>query len=288
MIGQITKIISNLYYVNVDNKVYACHSRGLFRNNKITPLVGDFCKIDSDNCYILDILPRKNFLNRPLVANVDQCIIMTSLVKPDFDSNLLDKLLVVCEINNIKPIICFSKEDLLNENEKALYKEIASYYKKIGYQVFYNYETEKIKEIFKDKTTFFTGQTGSGKSSMLNRLDSSLNLEVGEISLALGRGKHTTRCVELLSLFEGKLVDTPGFSSIDLSRYSKEEIRDSFIEFGFNCKYKDCNHINEDISLCDVKKRVENKQILRSRYENYINFEKEINNEKNFSINTKQ
>lgn len=287
MIGQITKIISNLYYVNVDNKVYACHSRGLFRNKKITPLVGDYCKIDEKNLYILDILPRKNSLNRPLVANVDQAIIMTSLANPDFDSNLLDKLLVVLEINNIKPIICFSKEDLLKEEDKKYYKNIANYYKKIGYLVFYNYEKDKIKELFKDKTTFFTGQTGSGKSSMLNTLDSTLNLEVGEISLALGRGKHTTRCVELLNIFGGKLVDTPGFSSIDLSIYSKESIRDSFIEFGFNCKYKDCNHINEDALLCDVKRRVENKEILESRYENYINFEKEINNEKSFSIYTK-
>jgi len=287
MIGQITKIISNLYYVNVDNKVYACHSRGLFRNQKITPLVGDYCKIDEKNAYILDILPRKNSLNRPLVANVDQGIIMTSLVKPDFDSNLLDKLLVVLEINNIKPIICFSKEDLLKEEDKEYYREIANYYRKIGYLVFYNYEKDKIKEIFKDKTTFFTGQTGSGKSSMLNTLDSTLNLEVGEISIALGRGKHTTRCVELLNIFGGKLVDTPGFSSVDLSIYSKESIRDSFKEFGFNCKYKDCNHINENITLCDVKRRVENKEILESRYKNYINFEREINNEKNFGIYTK-
>ena len=272
MTGQIIKIVSNIYYVNIDNKVYACHSRGLFRNKKIIPLVGDMCKVDMDNNYILDILPRKNYLDRPLVANVDQGIILTSLKHPDFDANLLDKLLVVLEINKIKPVICFSKEDLLTTEEKEYYKNIVDYYKNIGYEVYYNYEIDKIKKIFKDKTSFFTGQTGSGKSSLLNKLDNTLNLEVGEISLALGRGKHTTRVVELLSILGGKLVDTPGFSSIDLSIYSKEHIKDAFIEFGSNCRYKDCGHINEDSSICDVKRRVNEGEILESRYDNYVYF----------------
>ena len=286
MIGQIVKIISNLYYVNINDEIYACHSRGLFRNKNITPLVGDMCKVDIENSYILDILPRKNHLDRPLVANVDQGIIITSLKNPDYDSNLLDKLLLVLEINNIKPIICFSKEDLLSNEEIGYYQEIVNYYKSIGYDVFYNYEIDKIKEIFKDKTSFFTGQTGAGKSSLLNTLDNSLNLEVGEISLALGRGKHTTRCVELLNILGGKLVDTPGFSSIDLSLYTKEQIRDAFIEFSFNCKYKDCYHTNEDESICDVKRRVNSNEILKSRYDNYLNFIGGNGNEKNISFYT--
>lgn len=273
MKGQIIKIISNLYFVNCDNEVYKCHSRGNFRNKNILPVVGDFCIIDKKDNYILEILPRKNFLIRPLVANIDQGLIVTSLKTPDFSENLLDKLLLVMEINKIKPIICITKEDLINDEERKKYIEIINYYRKIGYDVYYNTELDKLKKIFKDKTTVFTGQTGAGKSSLFNRLDSRLNLDVGEISFALGRGKHTTRCVELIEIFDGKLVDTPGFSSIDLSIFSKEEIRDNFREFkNYICKYSDCMHINELIDECNVKKAVKSGDILKSRYENYLKF----------------
>lgn len=273
MKGQIIKILSNLYFVNCDNTVYECHSRGVFRNQKITPVVGDFCVVDKDTNYILEILPRKNFLIRPLVANIDQGLIVTSLKTPDFSTNLLDKLILIMELNNIKPIICITKEDIVSDDLKNEVKEILTYYKKIGYSVYYNYELDEIKKIFKDKTTVFTGQTGAGKSSLFNRLDSSLNFETGEVSIALGRGKHTTRFVELVNLFDGKLVDTPGFSSIDLSIYSKEQIKNSFVEFKrLTCKYKDCNHLNENINECAVKKAVEDNIILKSRYDNYVKF----------------
>ena len=273
MEGQIVKIISNLYFVLSEDKIYKCNSRGNFRLRKITPLVGDYCKFDPKTNYILDILPRKNYLDCPLVANIDQGLIVTSLVTPSFSTNLLDKLITVLEINKIKPIICITKEDMISDKEKEEYKRILDYYKSIGYQVFYNTEIDKIKEIFKDKTTVFTGQTGAGKSSLLNKLDPSLDLEVGEVSLALGRGKHTTRIVSLLNLFGGKVVDTPGFSSIDLSIYSEEQIRNSFIEFNnCSCLYKDCSHTNEEMDVCDVKRKVNNSEILSSRYEDYIAF----------------
>ena len=276
MKGQIVKILSNLYFVKCDNEIIECHSRGVFRNKNITPVVGDYCLFDSNDKYILEILPRKNFLIRPLVANVDQGLIVTSLKTPDFSTNLLDKLILIMEINKIKPIICITKEDLINDEEKKQIKEVVNYYKKIGYEVFYNYELDKLKKIFKDKITVFTGQTGAGKSSLFNKLDPTLNFDVGEVSLALGRGKHTTRFVELISLFDGKLVDTPGFSSIDLSIYSKDIIRNSFIEFNnYQCKYKDCMHNFEDIEECSIKKAVKNGEILLSRYENYLKF---INN----------
>lgn len=278
MRGQIVKILSNLYFVNCDDKVYECHSRGLFRNKNITPVVGDYCIINPEDKYILEILPRKNFLPRPLVANIDQGLIVTSLKTPDFSTNLLDKLILIMEINKIKPIICITKEDLINDEDKDRIKKILDYYRTLGYSVYYNYELDKIKEIFKDKTTVFTGQTGAGKSSLFNKLDSSLNFDVGEVSIALGRGKHTTRFVELISLFDGKLVDTPGFSSIDLSIFDKETIRDNFTEFKkYNCKYKDCMHNNEGIDECAIKRAVNDGLILSSRYENYIKF---LKNEK--------
>lgn len=273
MKGQIVKILSNLYFVNCENKIYACHSRGNFRNKNITPVVGDYCVIDENTNYILEILPRKNFLIRPLVANIDQGLIVTSLKTPDFSTNLLDKLILVMELNNIKPIICITKEDIASDSVKAEVKEILNYYKSLGYLVFYNYEIEDIKKIFKDKTTVFTGQTGAGKSSLFNKLDPNLNFETGEVSIALGRGKHTTRFVELINLLDGKLVDTPGFSSIDLNNYSKEDIKNSFIEFkNYSCKYKDCNHINEGLDECEVKRAVINNNILKSRYDNYVKF----------------
>lgn len=273
MKGQIVKILSNLYFVNCDDVLYECHSRGVFRNKNITPVVGDYCLIDKDNNYILEILPRKNFLIRPLVANIDQGLIVTSLKTPDFSSNLLDKLILIMELNNIKPIICITKEDIVSDNIKNEVKDILDYYKKIGYSVYYNYEIDEIKNIFKNKTTVFTGQTGAGKSSLFNRLDPSLNFETGEVSVALGRGKHTTRFVELINLFDGKLVDTPGFSSIDLTVYTKEQIKNSFIEFkNYSCKYKDCNHLNERIDECAIKKAVEENIILKSRYDNYVKF----------------
>lgn len=273
MKGQIIKIISNLYFVNCNSEIYKCHSRGNFRNKNILPVVGDFCIINKDDNYILEILPRKNFLIRPLVANIDQGLIVTSLKTPDFSENLLDKLLLVMEINKIKPIICITKEDLVNEKEKNKYRNILNYYKKIGYDVYYNTQLDKLKRIFKNKTTVFTGQTGAGKSSLFNKLDSRLNLDVGEVSIALGRGKHTTRCVELIEIFDGKLVDTPGFSSIDLSIFLNEQIRDNFIEFkNYICKYSNCTHTNESIEECSIKKAVESGKILKSRYENYLKF----------------
>lgn len=279
MQGQIIKIISNLFFVYQDDIVYPCRSRGLFRNQSITPVVGDYCIIDKENNYIMEILPRKNFLVRPLIANIDQGLIVTSLREPDFSANLLDKFLVVLEYNNIKPIICLTKRDLLTNKDEFL--DIKKYYENIGYDVIYNDEEERLKNIFKDKTTVFTGQTGSGKSSLFNRLEPSLEFKTGDISKALGRGKHTTRHVELVMLFGGKLVDTPGFSSVDLSSIPDEGIRDAFLEFSnYKCRYRGCMHTNETTSFCGVREAVKENKIMTSRYENYLKFLK--NNERSY------
>lgn len=273
MIGRIIKCISNDYTVLADDKTYLCKSRGKFRKLQLTPLVGDLVKFDEQQCYILEILPRKNSLVRPPVANIDQAILITSVRHPDFSSHLLDKLITVVEFNHIKPIICFTKLDLLEEKEKAKIEKIISYYREIGYEVFTNTEVEKIKGIFKQKVSVFTGQTGAGKSTLLNNLDSTLQIKTGEISMALGRGRHTTRHTELLSIEGGLVADTPGFSALSLEELSPEDIRDQFVEFNqyrHLCKYKDCMHRKEQ--HCMIKEKVEDGTILKSRYDNYLNF----------------
>ena len=272
MIGRIIKIVSNDYTVKCeDGNTYICKARGVFRNKKITPLVGDFVKITKEKNLIEEIIKRKNELIRPPVSNIDIALVVTSAKEPDFSSNLLDKMIDIIEFNNIIPIICISKYDLLDNTKKM--DEIIAYYKKIGYKVFINTQIEDIKKIFKDNVTILTGQTGVGKSSLINKLEKSMDLKTGEISKALGRGKHTTRHTELFELFDGYVADTPGFSSLNFIGMNKEDIRDNFIEFNEykdKCKYKDCMHVNEDD--CEIKRRVSNNEILKSRYDNYVKF----------------
>lgn len=273
MEGIIIKNISNDYTVHANDKNYVCKPRGKFRNLKITPLVGDEVIFDESNNYLLDIKPRRNELVRPPVANIDQAVIVMSIAQPDFSDNLLDKLLCIIEFNNIKPIICFTKLDLLKGEEKEWSLDFMDYYKKIGYDVYINTELDKIKNIFKDKVTVFTGQSGAGKSTLLNKLNPSLNIKTDEISKALGRGKHTTRHVELINLFGGLVADTPGFSSLSFIGMTNDDIKDNFIEFNAyrdKCAYKDCKHNLEDD--CEIKRQLKNKNILDSRYENYIKF----------------
>lgn len=272
MIGRIIKIVSNDYTVKCeDGNTYICKARGVFRNKKITPLVGDFVKIAKEKNLIEEIMKRKNELIRPPVSNIDIALVVTSAKEPDFSSNLLDKMLDIIEFNNIMPVICISKYDLL-DNTKEM-DEIIAYYKKIGYKVFINTQIEDIKKIFKDNVTILTGQTGVGKSSLINKLEKSMDLKTGEISKALGRGKHTTRHTELFELFDGYVADTPGFSSLNFIGMNKEDIRDNFMEFNEykdKCKYRDCMHVNEDD--CEIKRRVSNNEILKSRYDNYVKF----------------
>ena len=271
MIGRVIKLISNLWTVDVEGRLYNCSSIGKFKYLKISPLVGDIVEIDEENKVIKKILPRKNELVRPPIANVNQAIIVTSVKEPDFSSNLLDKMLVIIEYNNIKPIICITKYDLLDDTTEI--DNIIDYYKSIGYDVFINYEVDKIKDALKDKVTVLAGQTGAGKSSLLNRLNIKLNLKTNEISKALGRGKHTTRHVELLNVDNALVADTPGFSSLSFINMNKKDIKDNFIEFykyEHNCKYQDCIHVKED--GCYIKKLVEDGKISKFRYDNYLNF----------------
>ena len=177
MQGKIIKQISNDYTVKNGEEEYVCKARGKFRKMEVSPLVGDEVIFDEKDNYILEILPRKNELERPVIANIDQAIIITSLKMPDFDTNLLDKLLVIITYNNIKPIIIFTKRDLLSASELQDFQKYFEYYQKIGYDCYMNTELDKIKTIFKDKESVFTCQSGAVKSNLLNHLDKRFNIK---------------------------------------------------------------------------------------------------------------
>ena len=241
MEGQIVKIVSDLHYVKYKNDIYPCKCRGVLRHNHILPVVGDYVLFDAEQLIINEIKPRKNTFTRPKVSN----------------------------INKVTPIIVITKKDLLDEEDD--YLEIINYYKKIGYKVLYNTNIIKIKELLKDKISVFIGQTGAGKSTLINRLNKELKVETGEVSISLGRGRHTTRETSMYELGEGYVIDTPGFSALDLKNYSKEEIRDSFIEFNnYKCGYRNCMHKNTE--NCGVLDAVRDNNIIVSRYRNYLKF----------------
>ena len=274
MQGQIIKISSNRHIVSSDNKTYNTIPRGKFRKDKLIPKVGDYVRFDEKSLVIEEILPRKNTFNRPMVSNIDRAFIITSLVNPDFSLGLLDKFIAHMELQKIDIVICLTKTDLVSRKTYDKIKEIMVYYTNIGYTVLTNLELDRIKELIKDKTVVFIGQTGAGKSTLLNKLNPNWNLKTGEVSLALGRGRHTTRNVELYDFLDGKVLDTPGFSALDLSIYKKEDIKYAFREFSnYSCPFRDCSHTKE--KECMVKKAVEDKKILESRYNSYLKFYEE-------------
>lgn len=271
MTGRIIKNISNDYTIESDNKLYICKPCGKLRMKNITPLVGDFVEFDENNNYLLNILPRKNELIRPSIANVDYGVIVQSVKDPDLDLVLLDKSLTIISYNNITPIIYFSKLDLLNNEELKKINTYISYYQQIGYLV--STTPVDLLNKIKEKTVVLTGQSGAGKSTLLNTIDHNLNLKTAEISYALGRGKHTTRHTELFHTHNTFIVDTPGFSKIDFIGMSNIAIRDNMKEMFDNleyCKYQDCMHVSEDD--CHVIELVNDNKILKSRYQNYLNF----------------
>lgn len=287
--GQIIKALSGFYYVKADDVVYKCRGRGLFRKKKITPLVGDYVIFDisePNEGYVLEIKPRKNELVRPPVANIDQAIIVGSAVMPNFSTLLLDRFLVLIESKNITPVIFITKSDAVSEQQKLKLESYQQDYRQIGYHVelLSTKEPDELTHLlpfFKDNISVIAGQSGVGKSSLLNALNPSLFIKTDEVSESLGRGKHTTRHVELVEVDSGLVADTPGFSSLDFRGIEQKELADYFPEMRKRrdgCKFRGCMHNHEP--RCAVKEAVARGEISSYRYEHYLSFLKEIQSRK--------
>lgn len=282
--GLIIKLIGGLYTVlDEENNSHKLKARGKFRHTKESPKVGD--RVLFDHEFIKDLKERKNNLVRPPICNVDQAILINSAKEPNFSFNLLDRFLMTIENEEITPVIVITKIDLLESKELEVLKAKMKYYETFYDVVYLSSKTkenvEALNHIFKDKISVFAGQTGAGKSSLLNAINPLFNLETNAISKALGRGKHTTRHSELLPVYGGLVADTPGFSKLDFFDIDLENVPMNFVDFfelSSECKFRACTHINEP--KCKVKEEVEKGNILSSRYENYKSIFDEIKNTK--------
>lgn len=292
MQGKIIKGIGGFYYVHIPKKgVYECRAKGNFRNQKIKPLVGDNVLIDiideeKKTGHVSKVLERSNELIRPAVANVDQALVIFAAAKPAPNLNLLDRFLIMMSKQKIDTIVCFNKKDVVTEQELALLEET---YEKCGYEVVFTSAKQEegiheLNALIQGKTTVLAGPSGVGKSSLINILYPKANMETGNISAKIERGKHTTRHSELFFLNDDTyLFDTPGFSSLYLEDMEKEELRDYFLEFleyEPYCKFQGCVHINEP--QCGVKEALEDGKISKVRYENYLNMYEELKDKKKY------
>ncbi len=286
MVGKIMKGIAGFYYVHVEGRgVYECKAKGIFRKEGIKPLVGDNVEMDVlDDAEMLgnirEILPRKSALLRPAVANVDQALILFAIVKPNPNFNLLDRFLIRMEQQELPTIICFNNEDIASPEEKEALRRA---YETCGYQVLFisvleNRGLEQVRELLAGKTTTLAGPSGVGKSSLINQLSPETKMETGEISEKIKRGRHTTRHSEIIALGDGTyIMDTPGFTSLDMPDITKEELGGYYPEFRAYepyCKFRGCAHLSEPD--CGVKEAVEAGGISRVRYENYTVLYREL------------
>ncbi|MCR5467545.1 MAG: ribosome small subunit-dependent GTPase A [Lachnospiraceae bacterium] len=292
MTGKIVKGISGFYYVHVaESGIYQCKAKGIFRQKKMKPLVGDNVKIEITHekdmeGNIIEILPRKNELVRPMVSNIDQALIMFASAVPKPNFNLLDRFLVMMGFQNIPVTICFNKSDQIDDEEQ---ERISAIYRNTGYNLVYTstYDNEgldEIRDLIKGKTSAVAGPSGVGKSSLINAICPEANMETGEISAKIERGKNTTRHTELVPVGEDTyIMDTPGFSSLVIPGLEKEDLWryfPEFIEYEKNCRFIGCSHINEPD--CGVKDAVRDGFISKERYKGYRLIYKEINDEKRF------
>ena len=292
MQGKIIKGIAGFYYVHVAGSgIYECKAKGIFRKENKKPLVGDNVEIDvldekDMEGSLVRILPRKNELIRPAVANIDQALVVFAVTKPRPHFNLLDRFLVMMESRHIPAVLCFNKTDIAKDPELAELKEI---YSGCGYPLLFTsakkeQNIQELKGLLRGKTTAVAGPSGVGKSSLINLLQSDVKMETGSISSKIGRGKHTTRHSELIVLEEDSyIMDTPGFSSLYVNELEKEELKHCFPEFApleGQCRFNGCDHIHEP--GCAVKEAVEAGKIHRMRYEDYTVLYRELQERKRY------
>lgn len=286
------KGIAGFYYVYVEGHgVYECKAKGIFRKEGVKPLVGDNVELDVlDEAEklgnIRQILPRKSALLRPAVANVDQALVLFAIVKPNPNFNLLDRFLINMERQQLPTVICFNKEDIASDREKEALRKS---YETCGYRVLFisaleNRGVEQVKTILEGKTTTLAGPSGVGKSSLINRLAPHIHMETGEISEKIERGRHTTRHSEIIPLGrETYIMDTPGFTSLEIPDITKEELGGYYPEFRTYepfCKFRGCAHLSEP--SCGVKEAVEAGKISTVRYENYKILYRELQETKRY------
>ncbi len=292
MQGKIIKGIAGFYYVHVVHSgIYECKAKGVFRNKKIKPLVGDnviLDVIDEDNHIgnIIEVCKRTNELIRPAVANIDQSLVVFAVSRPEPNINLLDRFLVMMERQDIPAVICFNKSDLIPEDEIIKLRDI---YVNAGYHVIctstiYGTGVDDVKRVLMGKTTALAGPSGVGKSSMLNAIIPDANSQTGGISEKIGRGRNTTRHTEIFNLEEDTyIMDTPGFTSLYADDFDKVMLKEYFPEFRKyhnQCRFGGCIHENEPD--CAVKTAVENGEISKSRYDNYLLMLQDIKNKKRY------
>lgn len=292
MQGKIIKGIAGFYYIHAENgQVYECKAKGAFRKQKIKPLVGDMVRIavldEAEHLgNVEEILPRKNELIRPAVANIDMALVIFAAAKPEPNFNLLDRFLCMMEFQNVPVTICFNKTDLVDEEKIEEYRRI---YEPAGYRLMSTCTrtgegVDAVKALLHGKTTTVAGPSGVGKSSLINALQSDVQMQTGVISDKIDRGKHTTRHSEIVPVMEDSyIVDTPGFSSMDVPGFEKEDLWTCFPEFREYepyCKFQGCSHINEPD--CGVKEALAEGKISSVRYENYKLLYEELKNMKKY------
>ena len=292
MQGKIIKGIAGFYYVHVvESGIYECKAKGVFRKEKVKPLVGDDVEIEildeeEKTGNIVRILPRRNELIRPAVANVDQALVVFAVTEPKPHFNLLDRFLVMMDSKDIPAVLCFNKKDIAEDEEIAKLKEI---YEDCGYPILFTSAKEQeniesLKAFLKGKTTAIAGPSGVGKSSLINLLQSEVQMETGSISEKIARGKHTTRHSELIVIEDGSyIMDTPGFSSLYAGDFEKEELKYYFREFADyegKCRFHGCDHIHEP--GCAVKEAVAEGKIHQIRYQDYTEMYLELKEKRRY------
>lgn len=286
MQGKIIKGIAGFYYVHVAGKgIYECKAKGIFRKENIKPLVGDDVEIEITDAKdfegnIMEILPRKNSLIRPAVANIDQALLIFAMTKPEPNYNLLDRFLIMMKQQGLECILCFNKKDISNREDR---QHIEKIYENSDCRIMFVSAVKKegidsLVDVLRGKTTAVAGPSGVGKSSIVNCLQKGKQMETGAISKKIERGKHTTRHSELITISDSTyIMDTPGFSSLSLFDMEKEELKEYYPEFApyeKKCKFMTCAHIHEPV--CGIRDALGEGYISRIRYNNYVAFYEEL------------